>query len=155
MYQEEISPGDVYRRVTEALGYALDLRLQYPGARPPPPGVRVEGTEPSDVYSRLRAVLEQVQAIATHAGQPTLSLGPSRLEDVRPADVHELASLVAAELRQLLARGGGVQEYEIPHPGPREPADVLRRVDQLAWILKGLEAEVREAPAVLSAQAPE
>jgi len=141
-----LEPADVYRLVTQSLAYALELRLRYPGAEPPESPAFEEGKVPGDVLARVHRCFRLVSEVAQSAGMKTLKLVADANPEATPEDVHELASLVLAELRQLHALSGGPAPIEIPYPGVKTPSQVFQRVRMLEAILSDLAEMVREDP---------
>ena len=152
LLDSRVSPADVYRELTVAVGYASRLRALFPGRRMPPTPAFERRKTPSNVYRKLLGCLKRIDSIAQLSGLRMLefSVADASIEGLAPADVYSLASLIVAELEFVHSR---MPQANPPppayYPGPKLPAHVYQRAGLLERQLIELEKYVREHPAWL------
>ena len=153
LLDKRVSPADVYRELTVAVGYTSRLRAQFPGRRMPPTPAFERRKTPSDVYRKLLGCLKRIDSIAEFSGLRILefSVADASIDGVEPADVYSLGSLIVAELRFVHSRMLRVNPPPPAYyPGPKLPAHAYQRASLLERQLIELEKHVREHPAWLA-----
>ncbi len=89
---------------------------------------------PADVYNKLVLTNKSIHKIIKKLGGDCLKLGPKETQrnNIKPADVYDLASLVIAELHYLRNLIGTSLIPKSPYyPGKKFPSHVYQRVSQL------------------------
>ena len=152
LLNQQFAPSDVFQQVTLAVGYAAQLRTQFPGTRMPKAPAFERRKRPADVYHRLIECFERVRAVMQHSGLNALSLD-LHPETVTPSDVYDVASLIVSELSFLHSHLDGVlAPPDAYYPGRKFPADVYQRVGLLEALLIDLQALVATSPSWLQAK---
>ena len=136
------SPSDVFQLVTGAVHTAATLHVLIPEAPPFPEEPPFEPDKsPIDVFLRLQRCVDLVERIGSAKRMEMLDVEviEARLERVRPADVGDLASLLAEEIRDL-HRGFPEARAPVPayYPGRRFPSHVYQRAGLLEQLLVDL-----------------
>ena len=152
LLNQQFAPSDVFQQVTLAVGYAAQLRTQFPGTRMPEAPAFERRKRPADVYHRLVECFARVRAVMQHSGMNalTLDLHP---QTVTPSDVYDIASLLVSELSFLHSHLDGVlAPPDAYYPGRKFSADVYQRAGLLEALLIDLQALVEASPSWLQAK---
>lgn len=148
MLDRQISPSDVFQKVTDAISYSTFLIGQFMEVPPvvpgPPPFERHK--IPEDVYRRLIKCFNLIQEVASHSG---LNILEAKLEhdiaDITPGDVYNIVSLIVSELAYLNAKAGNTHPLQSYYPGRKFPSHVYQEAGiletQLRELLRRVEAQ--------------
>jgi hypothetical protein len=149
LLNQQFAPSDVFQQVTLAVGYAAQLRTQFPGTRMPEAPVFERRKRPADVYHRLIECFARVRDVMQHSGLNALTLD-MHPETVTPSDVYDIASLLVSELSFLHSHLNGVlAPPDTYYPGRKFPSDVYQRAGLLEALLIDLQALVKTSPSWL------
>jgi hypothetical protein len=126
LLDQPFSPSDVYQQLTLAIGYAGRLLSRLPGANQPALPALERKKRPGDVYKRMWGCLGTLRTIAAGNGLSTLEAdAPSwDVDEIRPSDCYDLASLVVSEVVYLASRASDLappypsEFYEVGHKLP-------------------------------------
>ena len=148
LLREQLSPSDVYQRVTLAVGLTARLLSRFPDATRLPPEPALErGKRSSDVYGQLTTCFHLVESIMTASGQSTLKVSDGAvLVDPGPSDVYHLAQMIVAELSHLHHVSGDEKRPRAWYPGLRFPSHVYQRAGMLEAQLKSLKELATQNP---------
>jgi hypothetical protein len=151
LLNQQYAPSDVFQQVTLAVGYAAQLRTQFPGTRMPEAPAFERRKRPADVYHRLIECFARVRAVMQYSGLNALTLD-RHPETVTPSDVYDIASLIVSELSFLHSQLDGVlAPPDAYYPGRKFPADVYQRAELLEALLIDLQTLVETSPSWLQA----
>lgn len=145
------TPTAVYEQLTEAVGAASRVLGRFPGAVAPRDPDFERGKTPADVHARLMRCAERLREVRKKLGEPLLEvdwkLPPERVE---PSDVHDLATVLAADLRYLESRlppatrsSGAIIEMA---PGRKLPSHNFQRAGLLEAQLSEIEKQIEAHP---------
>ena len=145
LLQQEFRPQDIYRPVLLAVDHAGDLLN---GGYPPQPALD-RGSDPLDVHRRLMDCWGLLQSVQRAQGLETLDFDLNRemqRNDIRAADVHDLATSLAADLAYM-ARRSGAQRRPLPRGEYRMPRRTsFAHVHQLVGVLQAQLRSLAQAP---------
>lgn len=143
MLERHISPSEVYRELTLAIGYSARLLARYPDATRIPPEPPFEpDKQPKDVYLRLIECLQSIARIFDSQGLAVLKIDPGRtdLDGLQPSDVYLVASMIVSQLNFLHQHLDIAKPPPQPvYPGLKFPAHSYQRAGILQAQLRQLE----------------
>ena len=150
LLDQRFSPSNVYAQVTVAIKYASILLDEFPSATRIPKSPAFERRKrPADVFRRLIACFENMKRIGDLSGIKVLALQVNKkmVDQVEPAEVFDLASLLVSELAHLHLQvkkpGKTISSY---YPGRKVPSHVFQRAGILQTQLVDLERYVKQNP---------
>jgi hypothetical protein len=143
LLEHPVSPSDVYRELTLAIGYSARLLARYPDATRIPLEPPFEpDKQPKDIYLKLVECLRAVARIFDSLGLAVLNVDSSRtdLDALKPSDVYLVASMIVSQLDFLYRRLGITKPPPQPvYPGLKFPAHSYQRAGILQAQLQQLE----------------
>jgi hypothetical protein len=147
------TPTEVYEQLTEAVGAANRILARFPGAAVPKAPELERGKTPLDVHARLMRCVEQTHGLRKQLGQSLLEIDWRLAPDqVTPSDVHDLATLLAADLRYLESRlpptNRAAALTDFP-PGRKLPSHNFQRAGHLEAQLAEIRKQVEANPKLL------
>lgn len=161
LLERHISPSDVFRELTLAIGYSARLLARYPDAtRIPPEPAFDPDKQPEDVYRRLAECLQTLSLIFDSLGMPILRIDPGRtdLDRLQPGDVYLVAAMIVSQLDFLHRYLGTAKPPPQPvYPGLKFPAHSYQRAGILQAQLQQLErfVAIERAPSAPPARLQE
>lgn len=151
LLERHISPSDVYKEVTLAIGYSARLLARYPDATRIPAEPPFEpDKQPRDVYLRLIECLQNIVHIFDQLRLPILAIDTRRtdLDRLQPSDVYLIAALIVSQLDFLHKHLAITQPPpSAVYPGLKFPAHTFQRAGILQVQLRQLERYLAPAPA--------
>jgi hypothetical protein len=155
LLRKQLSPSDIYRQITLAVGYTARLRAIFPGRRIP----QIPDPEPDRTLPGVHQVLMQsfqiVRAIAKASDIKILELRDALHENVTLSDTYDIASLLVSELAFLHKQLEGMKPPRpVVYPGPKTPSQVYQRAMLLQVQLNELRHWVDQTPLWLTKQNP-
>ena len=153
LLDQRFAPKDVFKQVSQAIGYSARLLAYFPDTkRIPPPEALQHGKRPVDVFQRLVGCYESIRVVGEKSGFAMLHLDTNTTEiDIVPSDVYDIASLIVSELAYLHSKLENARPPRpVFDPGRKFPSHVFQRVGILESQLKTLSTETKRSPLWLS-----
>ncbi len=150
LLDRKYSPRDVFRQVTWGIHHMARLLSEFPKAtRLPNPPVFERKKRPFEVYLRLADCHTIIATVAKRSGIQTLTIDTTQTSatTIFPSDVYSLASLIVADLDNILKK---IPRSKTPQaaydPGRKLPSQVFQRAGILLAQTQELDALTKRTP---------